>query len=296
MTEAIVAADSTDPRFRAGLERAFPGWGGEAYSRFYLARDLGEGRPDLLAIERGDALVAGVAINYRRLRTAGGEEVRAAILTGGWTRPEARERGRFRRLAPAAAHRAAERGARRVLGFVTADNASARGMAAIGSTLVPTWYCANGEGGGGGAREAEPAVEAEPSEVDWRGLAAATERDRRGTTAFAYRDTEAWCSQFIDRPDPVEAVRVGQAWTLIEHAADTDRLLLVCPATAESTVLPILVARARTAGRRFFCYVTTPERHRAALAAGLAARPGYLTVLPAPPAPEPWNLSAGDRM
>jgi len=299
--EAVVEAGWTDPRFRAGLARAFPGWGGEAHSRFYLARDLGEGAPELVAIEHGDELVAAVAINYRRLRTADGGEARAGILTGGWTLPEARRRGRFRRLAAAAARRAAERGARWLLGFVTADNASARGMAALGSTLVPAWYCASGERTAG----AEADSEAPPRSASWNALAEAFARDRLGTTAFGYRDTVAWRSQFVDRPDPVEAVRVGRARALIERAAGTDRLLLVCPGEAEAAVLPVLATRAHAAGRRFFCYVTDAGRRRAALAAGLTSRPGFVTVLPCPPPaaggpparpPQRWNLSAGDRM
>ncbi|MBZ0112911.1 MAG: hypothetical protein K8J08_10650 [Thermoanaerobaculia bacterium] len=305
MSHLIEVVPWTEPRYRSGLERCFPTWGREDFSRWYLARDVGEGAPELFAcVSPSGEIEAGVAISYRRLRpgTPGRPEGLCGVITGAWTLPEARRKGLFRKLVGNVALRTQGRGGAWLLGFVTADNTSTRVMVSAGAALYPTWYCSRSAEGSYARRERGRASTSDltlEDPMEWM------DQGPPPATTFAYR-VDGWRSQFCRRPDPVELFTVGSGRALVERSATTDRLLAVQPRSVERDAIHVLAERSRAEARDFFCFVTSPDRRDWAVEAGLDAREGYLTVLDlsstegpvgVPPSDlGPWSLFAGDRV
>jgi hypothetical protein len=125
---------------------------------------------------------------------------------------------------------------------------------------------------------------------------------------FHYPSTDAWRSQFIDRPHPVELLRVGDtSRAIIERVGDTDRLQWLDGNPDErGAAVAAIVARARRAERRFFMYSTAaleecvPREH-----CGLKARAGFIVAVATRPEHEarvrswsalPWWVQSGDRL
>lgn len=289
-----------DERYLEPLNACFGGWDRRA-CYWYHRRPFAGVEPDVLVLSEGGRWVSGMGLNYRRLSSPGGASARAAILTAGWTRPELRGRGYFQELVAAAARVAGSRGCALLVGFVTADNASNRGMAKAGAVNVPAWYVTQG------ARERGAAAAVRPAPAD----AVERLRARRpapGAVRFEYERVEDWRAQFLERLHPTEVLAVGDAaLAVVERVDATDRLqLLAAEGEERPGALAALAARARRQGRRFFTYSTRPETAAEAARHGLAVKPGCVTVLGLRGgehtaagerwASLAWDVESGDRM
>src|SRR6266478_2203991 len=124
---------------------------------------------------------------------------------------------------------------------------------------------------------------------------------------FHYPDVSACRSQMVDRPHPVQSLRVGTTCrALIECVGDIDRLQWLDGDQRERAgAIRAIAAHAHRRKRHFFMYSTRPEDAAVARRLGLVARPGYMMAL----APEtrheptvrawtalPWHVQSGDRM
>ncbi|PYQ11090.1 MAG: hypothetical protein DMH00_09175 [Acidobacteria bacterium] len=114
-------------------------WDGSAY-RWYLRREFAGRLPDLLVVRHPGEMVAGLGLNYRQVRLAGGALVEVGIVTAAWTLPAARGRGCLEALLRGSVRIAAQRGCVLLLAFVTRENGSSGVMRRCGSTMIPTAY------------------------------------------------------------------------------------------------------------------------------------------------------------
>lgn len=322
MIELQVNAPRTEAEYERLLRRCFPHWGDASVSRWFFARESGGPPADRLMLREGDTPLAGIAIVHRRLRLAGGEELAVGILCGAWTLPEARRQGLFGRTVTGALSVARERGLALLLGFVTDDNPSSRGLDRLGFLGVTATYHTAGPDTAGPDGIDPP--RAPRAAVEMLGQSAAAlfqrfESVRSQRVRFAYGHPGVWASQFLARPHPTRVVNVGSgAWAVVEEVGDTDRILC-CEGEDDAMpgLLASLRARAAAAGRRVFCYTTRPEVRRAAGQAGFDCRSGWIRVggadptlvaaltgrpaaeAPAEPAPRlhhRWDIQAGDKM
>ena len=117
-------------------------WTGTMY-RWYLQRSFGGETPDRLILMDGERVVAGCGLAYRLLRTPDGTVHPVSVVVAAGTVPGERGRGCYARVLQAAVDRSALRGCTAVLGFVTADNATGRGLRRLGATAVPSAYIAS---------------------------------------------------------------------------------------------------------------------------------------------------------
>jgi GNAT superfamily N-acetyltransferase len=293
----------TGPEF---LTRCFgTPWTARLY-RWYLQRAFGGETPDRLILMDGARAVAGCGLVFRQLRVQDGEVYRVGIVVAACTLPSARGRGCYARVLEAAVERSAARGCVALLGFVTADNATGRGLARLGAAAIPSAYLVSrdraGPAGGGLLKLRDAKVT-----DDWPVRAAARARAAGAPACFHYPETNAWASQLLDRPHGVECLRVGASCrAVIEPVGDTDRLQWLDGDERERTAaVRALAARAQARRRKFFMYSTCPHEAAAARRLGLAARCGYLMALAVQAGRAgtvrdwpgmSWRVQSGDRM
>jgi hypothetical protein len=157
-----------------------------------------------------------------------------------------------------------------------------------------------------------PAVAREVADVAygaWRDYAnSALQAQCSNTVAgFRYPDVNAWRSQFIDRPHPVELLRVGNtSRAIIERVDETDRLQWLDGDPEDQDVaVAALVERARRTQRRFFMYSTTALPVSLLRDCGLKVRPGFMMAAATRAEHEPvvrswaglqWRVQSGDRL
>lgn len=295
--------EETGPAF---LTRCFATRWSAAMYRWYLQRSFGGESPDRLIVMEGAQPTAGCGLAYRRLRTPDGELQRVSVVVAAGTLPHARGRGCYLHLLEAAMERSAARGCVALLGFVTDENASRRGLARLGAAAIPAAYLLSVDRGDS-RRGATLRLRCARVTDDWPERAAARLQTRAAYAAFDYPDADAWRSQLVDRPHAVETLRIGASCrAVIESAGDTDRLQWLDGAARERvSAIRAIAARAARAGRRFFMYTTCPHEAAAAQRAGLVARPGFMMALPVQASraasvrawPQmPWLVQSGDRL
>lgn len=284
---------------------------GESWSRaayqWYLQRVFHGEAPDRLVLVEGKRVVAAVGIVYRQVRTPDGVIHRVAIGVAGCTAPAERGRGHFSRLWSGAIEHCAARGCTAVLGFVTTDNATYRELRRVGAAAIPSSYIISDDA----LREPAAAVlgVAAVAPDKWRDYADAALQSACSTAVagFHYPDADAWRSQFVDRPYPVELLRMGDtSRAIIERVDDTDRLQwLDGDQQEQGAAIAAMVLRARRARRRFFMYSTAAVPAATLQDCGLGARPGSMMALPTRTEHEPivrswstlpWVVHSGDRM
>jgi hypothetical protein len=297
-TEAVAGA--------AFLARCFASPWTQDMVRWYLQRDFDGESPDRVLLMDGVRVVASCGLAYRRLRTSDGRTHLVGIVVAACTAPGERGRGCYAHLLQAAVERCAQRGCTALLGFVTADNATGRGLLRLGATAVPSLYISS-RGGAWQAMASVQPLRASAVLNDWLQRAGARLRFLGGEAGFHYPDLRAWRSQMLARPHPVEALGVGESGhALIERVGRTDRLQWLDTLPRERTAaVRTLVAAARRHGRHFFMYSTRRDDGVLARRLGLAARPGFMMAL-APQARHVatvrawaamrWHVQSGDRL
>lgn len=295
-------------KFLRCLNECFPGWGeGPMYDWSFARRASAPPPERMVFTDAAGEWIAGTAISYRVLRAVGRRWL-GGVMTGSWTLASARGKGLFPRFIQETRVRVAYHGGVAVLGFAgDLERASTRKLAQAGSRCVPSFH---------GIGEIMTDFAA-PLDVDVRPVAEADlgelydrwkqRAERAG--GFAYDDLGAFAGQFVRRALPTEVARTdGDALAILEVAKDTDRVLFLDAGAASATeVLRSLHARASSARRKLFAFAVGEEDARPLLAAGLAPKPGYFTILPATDsvadaaicdalAGTRWDFQAGDRI
>jgi GNAT superfamily N-acetyltransferase len=289
----------------AFLNRAFPGqWDRKAYD-WYLRRPFNGVHSDLLLRTRDEQIVAGMGLSHRQIKVGAGRSVNVCVISAAATAPGERGRGHYAALLQLALERARDRGWAAVLGFVTRDNASGRGLTRLGSRSIPSFYVFSGDRPR--VRAAARLLRTEPVEQAQERIAGELTRAPRAPAAhFHYERDEDWKSQLVRRPHPVRLVRWGHdSLALMESVGSTDRLQwLACPHEKAARNVAALAADSAAAGRRFFTYTLDALLATAARRAGLRIKEGYLMLLPtghstvdwAELVRATWAVQSGDRI
>lgn len=288
----------------AFLNRVFPGqWNRRSYD-WYLRRPFNGAESDILVRADGMRIVAGMGMSHRQIRVGADRIVNVHVISAAATLHDEQGQGHYRALLQAAIERAREKRSAAVLGFVTSDNASGRGLMRLGSRAIPSFYAFSGDSPRVGpiARPVCP----EPPEL--AGMAQELARRTAGDASahFHYARDEDLRHQLIQRPHPVRALRAAHdSLAVVESVGSTDRLQwLACPHGKFSRTIAALVAQSVAASRRFFLYTLNPLYAAAARRVGLRVRNGYLMVQPSGCCPRDWealatadwSVQSGDRL
>jgi hypothetical protein len=289
----------TPAGYIAFLNRVFPGqWNPNAYE-WYIARSFNGRSGDLLVDAEDSTVHAGFALVPRQIVVDEGAPVDVGIICAAATLPGERRRGRYAQLLQAALACGRQRGYAALLGFVTADNASGRGLLRLGARAIPSFYLLSARGRR--ARRAPPVQPATRAALDrlvpqllqpWLQRPGGA---RAPQARFHYADRRDWARQFLHRPHPVRAVRVRHdSLALLEAVGAMERLQsLACPDDRRTASLAALAAASSAAARSLFMYTLDPREAAAARRLGLRARDGYLMLLPTGHAPRHWEALAG---
>ncbi len=288
------------------LTRCFASCWTEAMCQWYLQRPFDDETPDRLILMDEEKVVAGCGLAFRLLRTPDGALHRVSVVVAACTEPGERGRGCYARLLQGAIERSSSRGCTALLGFVTADNATGRGLLRLGATAVPSAYISSA-GMLSASRTSTLGLCAAPVSDTWPARAGARLRSLSGEAGFHYPDARSWRSQMVERPHSIQSLRVGGTCrALLEPVGDTDRLQWL-DATARERVAAIrtLATYAQRRRQKFFMYSTRPDDAAAASGLGLSVRPGFMMALALQGHHEPtvrgwaklpWHVQSGDRL
>jgi Acetyltransferase (GNAT) domain len=287
------------------LSQAFPGfWNRDAYD-WYLRRQFNGETPDILVRADGRKLLAAVSLIPREIRIAGGKPIRVAVMSAGGTRADERRRGHYAALLDATRNRARERGWSACLGFVTADNASGRGLLRLGARAIPSFYLT---AQGNRTRRITPLNPAGPRWTARVSAARLVPADRHagGAALFHYASATDWAEQFLERPHPVRVIRLAaDSLAYVETAGSTDRLQrLDCPGWKTYSHILSLARSSNAAGRSLFVY--SLNAHLAKILANhhFRVRRGHVTLWSTDATSREWealsraswSVQAGDRL
>ena len=281
---------------------------------WYLKRKFHGEAPDRLVLAEGGQVPAAAApvlatagIAYRQLQTPDGTIHRVGVMVAACVPAREQGRGRFSRLWKSAVNYCATRDCTALLGFVTADNASCLILRRARAVQIPSSYVISDD-----PPAESSAVAPEVTDVAydaWRDYSDGALQAQSSTTVagFRYPDANAWRSQFIDRPHPVELLRVGDASrAIIERVNETDRLQwLDADPEDQDMAVAALVERSRRTRRRFFMYSMTAPSVSLLRDCGLKVRPGFMMAMATRAEHErvvrgwarlPWRVQSGDRL
>ncbi len=221
-----LSAGSDAERCYLGVaQRLFPGVGRTREVRLVLlARERGM-RPDLMMLHDAGGAVAGLAHAYRRIRLPNGQVMRACLMIGAWTPPEARGRGAFTRLIGESIELAAARQVGLLLAYFACTSPSAGRMRAAGAALFPSWHIRS-------PAERRIAVDGRAvGSADATGGVIADRIEDHQDVADAVRlvyTADEWRDQFVLRPIPSPVCWIWWPAEPVEraHRADgADRVL-----------------------------------------------------------------------
>lgn len=304
----------------AFLDQAFPGHWNRATFDWYIARSFHGIASDTFVASEGQRVLAEMTMCYRQIGTDSSSPIDIGVLSSAATLPSERGKGHYGRLLEAAREQALMKGYAALLGFVTRDNSSAKGLAHRGAKAVPSFYIVSVPGRVSRGNETAAAAAAAAAAAgplprlpsrSRRALAdfarlAQRESARVEGTRFLYARADDWRRQFIERPSPVRVLRLAHdSLALVETVGGTDRLQWLAAPREKATACIARLARASAAaGRQFFLYTLDPLLAAAARRLGLAIRPGYLMLWPTGHgthawrsiASASWSVQSGDRL
>jgi GNAT superfamily N-acetyltransferase len=283
----------------AFLNRVFPGqWNPIAYD-WYIGRRFNGRRGDLLVQAEDATIHAGFALAPRQIVVDDGAPIDVGIVCAAATLAEERHRGRYTQLLQAAIERARQRGYAALLGFVTADNASGRGLLRIGARAIPSFYVFSAvhtlaRSVPRAHIDARVALDAVVPQL-MRGCAHRPISASVPQARFHYADRGDWAEQFLHRPHAVRAVRLRHdSVALLEAVGATNRLqCLVCPDDKSTASIAALAAASSAEAQAFFMYTLNSCEAAAARRLGLRVRDGYLMLLPTGHGKGHWQALAG---
>jgi hypothetical protein len=297
-------------RYVAFLNDVFPGQWSRAAYEWYAARTFNHRASDILVRARGQRILSGMALCYRQVRAGGEAPLEVCVISAAGTLPGEQRHGHYAELLLAALERCRDRACTAVLGFVTSQNGSGRGLIRLGARPVPSFYIASA---------GRPRVQSGPPRLQRkaqvRALLPALEQQRQWDEGrrqadavghFHYEHREDWSKQFLERPHAVQILRLSHdSMALIEAVGATDRLQwLSCPRERTARHIGDLARASARRGRNFFMYSLSPYEADAASRAGLRIRDGYLMILSTGRSGRDaerlgraaWEVDSGDRV
>jgi len=283
------------------LNGGFPGQWDGASLEFYAGRSFLGRSTDIGVRSEGGRVLAGVSYVYRQIRWGAGEPLDVCVMSAGTTLPSERGRGHYRELLHTGVELCRAKSYSAILGFVTRENGSGRGLSRLGAYSIPSFYIVSGNRPAGRRRQL-PLPAARVADL----LRSRKLMHPRTEVHFHYSNSREWLAQFIQRPHLVRAVRLAHDTTaILESVGGTDRLQwLGAPRDKAIASLSLLAAASTAARRKFFMYTLDPLLAAAAVRLGLSIRAGLLMLLPIDAhrtdwrrlAAADWCLHSGDRL
>ena len=282
----------------SALNRSFGDWGDERRWRWCFARPGSPLPADIIVAELDGATIAGTGICYRRLMVPGGRTVLAGVLTAAWSFPVKSGRGAYMRVMSEAKRRIAEQGGGVALGFMPQSKSSGHQLLRADAMAAVTAYVSTSRrplGTAQGGLKSCVVTEALVEELFRR-----MNRRAEGAVRFIYQDIGEFSGQFIERLNPVQVlVDAEGCYFIFERMRQTMNLLAVLPAVGGAISWRQCFAAASHAAAEqdcgLFAYASNELVLSEAVAAGLVAKPGFMTVTIASPGDLSAALAIGDR-
>lgn len=271
----------------SALNRSFGDWGDAHRWQWCFARLGSVLSTDIIVAELNGAAIAGTGISYRRLMTPGGRTLLAGILTAAWSFPVKSARGAYMRVMSESMRRIAEQGGAVALGFMPQNKSSGHQLLRADAMAAVTAYVstsgrpnAKAQGRLKSCLVTATLVEELFRRMNWRA---------EGALSFVYSGIGEFIGQFIERPNPVQIFVDGTGcYFIFEYLPHTMNLLAVLPEAGDAPSWRERFVEARyladEQGRGLFAYASNEFVISEAVAGGLVAKPGFMTVTIASPA------------
>ena len=251
---------------RLFLNRIFPGQWDRASYEWYIRRAFNGRKNEVVVRAEGRQILSAMTLCYRQISVDGRPPLDVSVLSAGGTIPHERGRGHYEQMLQTALARAREKSCVALLGFVTRQNGSGKGLIRIGAKALPSFYIVSRDRAPvrhrarvrtqrkiafAGAKSSPPELSGVPQ------------------ARFCYPRREDWEQQFLRRPNAVRAVRLSHdSLALVESVRETDRLQwLSCPAGKTAASIASLAAASAAASRKFFMYTLDPRQASAGASA-----------------------------
>jgi len=263
----------------AALQRSFGDWGDARRLRWCFARTSSPLAADVVVAELNGAIIAGVGVSYRQLMTPAGRSMLAGILTAAWSFSIGR--GAYLRVVSEAARLIAARGGAVMLGFMPQDKSSGHQLLRAGAMAASTAYLS-----ASGRQHSAPPGSLRPCILTDGLIDQIFQRvNRRAESGlrFVYPTRAEFVGQFIDRPRPVDIfMDASDACFIVERMPRALNLLACLPTAGDARPSREQLAEAAglagEEGRELLAYASNEAALSEAVAAGLVAKPAFMTV------------------
>lgn len=281
MENIVINPDNYQAEYIKYINECFNHWGQDKEYDWAFNRQVGDKASDIMIIKNEeDEVIAGSAVTYRKLQDQQGNPVDIGIMTGSWTLSKARGRGCFSKIIELSRDLAGKKGVPFLTAFVTESNASFRRLRDAGSALLPTRFLFSPE---------EPYTNTDTAEVrvlkDEKGtisdLFEQYRRSQKKDLSFGYSQDEFY-RQYIDRPKPVEILKVGGQYAIVEETHNVVRVLLFTYEDKDSLErgMKLLTNWAlEERGKKLLLFSTRQEMNEVSEKLGFESMQGYFTIL-----------------
>ena len=265
----------------AALNRSFGDWGDGRRWRWCFARSSSSEPADIVVAEVNGAAIAGTGISYRRMITPDGGTLLAGILTAAWSHPVKSARGAYMHVMSEAMRRIAERGGAVALGFMPQNKSSGLQLLRAGAMAATTAYVSTPAGWNDGLPGELKSCVLTSSLIEEL-FRRVNRRAQRGLR-FTYPDIGEFGGQFLERPHPVEVLADAKgSYFILERLSQAMNLLAVLPADGDARApgqhLMDAAQLAADQDSKLLSYASNEHAIAEAVAAGLVAKPGFITV------------------
>src|SRR5262249_30475559 len=139
--------DWLDPAKHIGmLNQGFHGQWCRATYEWYITRPFQGVESDTFAVTDGHRALSVITLSYRQVCNDAALPVDVGVIGSTVTLPSERGRGHYGRLLEAVRERAASKGYAAIIGFVTRDNVSVKGLTHRGALAIPSFYIVSASG------------------------------------------------------------------------------------------------------------------------------------------------------
>lgn len=273
--KTILNPKNYEDDYLLNLNECFPSWGNLATLDWVIKRKFNQQVPDFFLIKSDqDAVLAGSAISYRKLKSNQNDIFEIGIMTGSWTLPISRGLGCFTETIKISNQIIATHKKDFLTAFVTESNASFRRLRDAGSLLIPTNYIISQKLESNIVTSNEIEI-LEKSEKNMQFIFDKREELLQSKLHFEYSFTD-FKNQFINRINPTYILKIDTNYAIIE---ETPKMFQLHYCTSYRLDVISKIVDFANKQHKEIIFFSTDSKHQFKEDINYKIVPGFFTVL-----------------